>query len=228
MNRTNISVLFLIFWVCGSVHAQWVKEDDSSSVWFDEGIYLSQEAFFSNQPDLMFPNKEDSDWRFQDSLFRQGIVYRIDRPEINEGNFDLKARAIVGRKGDSLKVIALNKVWGACILGIPYMHQENSVQGNFIRIPVLGTVSYLNYALRIEDNFMTMDARMAGVGVQTDFLQLIVDFSGKRFLKHNRKNLEKILESDKNLYQKYKMEKGKSKAIYRYIKLFNEAHPLTF
>ena len=224
----GILLLFVLELQGNILYGQWVKEDDSTTIWFQEGVYLNKEDFFRNKPSLFFLNSDSLSWRTQDSLKRARIWTRVDRPEFHEGNIDINARAFLLNSDSGLVLVRLNEVWGFCILGIPYLHAPYSTNENFIKIPIQGTINFLNYTIRVEDNYMGMDMRMTGPGIQTEFMQLVVDMEDYQIVKHTRRNLEDILERDESLFSRYKNERKRSKLLYQYVKEYNETHPVTF
>jgi hypothetical protein len=91
-----IALIFLFIVGCVSLpnsgNAQWVKEDDTSRIWLNAGIYLSDSSFFSNTPDLLWADFSQNNWRKKDSLERRRILVGIGIPDYYNGNIRIKTR----------------------------------------------------------------------------------------------------------------------------------------
>lgn len=165
----------------------------------------------------------------RDSISRSGVLVDPKVPDHHEGNIDIRSHSILVRSSKGLELFRKRDIWGFCINGNPYLYESNSMSEDFIRIPVLGVVSYLNYSIYVEDPFMSPEIMYTGGGnTHIESIQLIVDFEERRFVKHSKKRLEEILERDKDLYDRYRSEKKRNREIYKYIKLYNRNHPIQF
>jgi len=213
-----------------SGNAQWVKEDDTSRIWLNAGIYLSDSSFFSNTPDLLWADFSQDNWRKKDSLERRRILVGIGIPDYYNGNIRIKTRFAYGvdSSGEE-RFVGLDEVFAITVLGTPYLNMSESVNENFIKVTMQGVISYVQYHRRIADPFSVSAGTLYNEPRETsEYIEEIVDFEKKEIVSKTRKNLETILERDEGLYSQFQGEKRNYAILIKYIKAYNNKHQFKF
>ncbi|MBD81646.1 MAG: hypothetical protein CL840_22190 [Crocinitomicaceae bacterium] len=212
-----------------SVRGQWVRDDDTSKVWLSDGVYMTQDELLNNSPAYFWLELTADDWRFKDSLRRRGVLAEVNaNPEIKV-NFDIRERYLIVSEGGKSKIIEKKSIWGICVNGIPYRYVDRARRENLIMINVLGTISYLTYEVVYEDPFYwSADVTRMEPQYRNERVDQIIDFEKKDIYRNTKKNLEKIIERDSFLYERYLLETKKTKAIYEYAIKYNNRHPINF
>ncbi|UTW60622.1 hypothetical protein KFE98_11215 [bacterium SCSIO 12741] len=227
--RSRVLLLLILFFTSFSLQAQWVKEDDTSRVWMKDGIYLNAEEFYTNSPSAEWVLISDKEWRYRDSIQRKGVLVEITSREIVRSNIDIRSHRVLCDTGTGRVTIDVKEIWGLCIHGTPYQHIQFESRENFIRVKLLGRVSFLSYTREFDDNFnMVPNLMNEDRQMQSEVIDLIVDFDEQRMIRNRRANLEDILQRDPEMYQSYLLEKKKSRAIGEYIEQYNRKYPLDF
>ncbi len=226
MNIRFFLFICLVFSFTSS-SAQWVKEDDTTTIWLDAGIYLSDSSFFSNQPDLQWA-KFENNWRTKDSLERKRILVGIELPDYYNGNIRLSVRQAYGTDslGDS-KIVSLNSVFAIVVFGTPYLHIKEARHENFIKVTMQGVVSYVQYHREIPSPFSVTAAGVFNDPQETtEFVEKIVDFEKGVLIRKTKKNLEKILQRDPVLFNEYLVGRQNYTNLMGFVKAYNQSHEL--
>ncbi len=227
--RLHILVLSLTL-VSTSVYSQWVKEDDTTRLWLDDGIYLSDTSFFRNQPDLVWAEFTDQNWRKKDSLDRSRILTGIAITDYYNGNIRLKVASVYGiNSQEEPEIIERGKVFGIVVMGTPYLQIDEAENENFIRVIMQGVISQINYHRRIEDPFSVTSGNFYNEPRPAkEYVEKIVDFENEEIIVKNKRNLELILQRNKELYQQYITGKTNYTNLIKYIKYYNESTQFGF
>lgn len=225
----RLPLLFFVI-ISGQIcYSQWVKSDDTSKVWMNDGVYMTDLEFLNNAPSYKWVHTTPGQWRFVDSLERKGIVVGLEVNSTFREDIQVSQRRFLVQRNDSQKIINRRDVWGICVSGDSYMYVDRDTRENFKRIDVNGTISYLTFQAVYEDPFdWSPDIITPESGFRNELVDLVVDFEHKKILRNTRNELEKIIQRDPDLYQEYELEKKKTKAIYQYVIRYNERHPLSF
>lgn len=213
-----------------SVKSQWVKEDDTSRIWLDAGIYVSDTSFFKNKPDLLWANFSEDNWRKKDSLERKRVLVSVEIPDYYNGNIRLKTRYAYGLDSSGApQMVSLNEVYAIAVIGTPYLHIKEAQHENFIKISMQGVISYVQYYSTIPDPFSVSAGTLYNEPREMlEYIEKIVDFESGKIVRKTRKNLELILERDSSLNHQYLQEKRNYATLMKYIKAYNDKHHLTF
>ena len=201
-------ILIIVFFSFAfSIHAQ---IDDvvkySPDFVFREGIYLTYEDFTNNRPiqltDIV-------------SMTENGEA-DIHAHLTNKVSFTYKDSSGTSHKGSS------RKIWGFCDEQIIYIN----FNADFNRLPKLASLCH----------FTAMVPRSAGyhdfmyAGNAETEQEYILDTETGKILAYTPKMLEPIFKRDKKIYEEYKLidKKQRQDAIFRFMTLYNDTHPLYF
>jgi len=220
-------LVFLIISIDGN--SQWVKEDDTSRIWLNAGIYLSDSSFFNNTPDLFWADFSDN-WRKKDSLERRRILVGIGVPDYYNGNIRIKTGYAYGLDSAGKEYfVSLDEVFAITVLGTPYLNISEAVNENFIKVTMQGVISYVQYYRRVPDPFSVSAGALYNEPREaSEYIEEIVDFESRTIVKKTRKNLEAILQRDQELYTQFQSEKRNYATLMKYIKAYNDNHQFHF
>lgn len=180
-----------------------------------EGIYLSYQDFRYNWP-----------------ISREKIQTKISKDQLDFYSKTIEQDYIdyIERDG-SLTKVKTDDVWGYCQNNSIYVQHDK----HFFRIPVFGAISYfvgtvevVNYSA-VYDPFMT--SPMSGTTVKTqEMRQYLLDFYSGEMVLFSSDKLESFLKRDEVLHKEYRelSRKKKRDLATRYIRLYNEKHPVYF
>jgi len=185
---------------------------------FKEGIYVDFNSFKTNNP-----------------ITISTIVTNIPLNDIEFFNKLLKKEKISFYDNNGIKQsIETKHLWGYSKHNTAYINYD----GNFYRIPTIGKISQFIASVTVvrtaSDPFYG-GGYYGGIGPTTTY----EDKETKKFLlsledgtiyENNYKNVEKLLLSDKQIYNEYmSLKKRKRKQLsYMYIKKFNNTNPIYF
>ncbi len=182
---------------------------------FKDGLYFNFESFKNNKP---FPKNKIttsinySSLDFFKQLMKQNYIIIFD----NKG---------VERK------ISKKKIWGYCQKGNIYINWN----GEFNRIGIIGRLSHFVANLTISQirsinpySYSSNFSMGNGIYKTTEMRQYILDFSNGEVVEYDRKNLEKLLKKDKEIYEEYiNLSKRKRRKLkFKYLKKFNEKYAI--
>lgn len=229
MKRFVLYAIFcwaIIFGFAKSSSAQWVKEDDTSRIWLDDGIYLSDSSFFKNSPELSWANFDEENWRVKDSLERKRVLVEVGVNDYYKGNLRITMREVYGvDTALNPLIVERRKVFAIVVLGTPYIQINEAENENFVKVTMQGVVSYLQYYRKVVDPFsVTSGTFYNEPRPTTEFVDMLVDFENEEIIKKTKKNLEAILMRDKELFAAYESEKTSYANLMKYINQYNKKH----
>lgn len=192
---------------------------------FKDGIYLSAMDFRNDSPTIP---PEDYTYEEKGST----SVYAYQRHL-----YDLKM--IDSEKNLSKK--NMNKIWGICINGVPYINQylffKTPKQDN-LEDPKIFKNYYSFAQIAMIGHICTITAE----GYKTDYLEatLTYNYNATKFkavkklinvddgelLDFNVNNLSECIQSDEELFSEFKKDKKKKKKIDEYIVRYNQRNPI--
>jgi hypothetical protein len=180
-----------------------------------EGIYLSYQDFRYNWP---IPKE-----KIKTTISKDQLDFYTKTVEDDYINY-------VERDG-SLTRVKTDDIWGYCQNNSIYVQHEH----HFFRIPVFGAISYfvgtvevINYS-GIYEPFTTSPVSTTPVKTQ-EMRQYLLDFYSGEMALFSVDKLEFFLKRDEILYKEY-MQLGRKKKrdlASRYIRLYNDKHPVYF
>jgi hypothetical protein len=177
-----------------------------------EGIYLSYQDFRNNNP-----------------ILKEEIETNVNRDQL-----DFFGKVIdqlkFSYKKNGVKIDAESKnMWG--------FYQNNTLYINyrevFYRVPVFGSICYLVAIVEVPSYYPGFygPGGAMGTGAKTkEIREFVMNFYDGKVEELNFEKVELLLSRDEALYKEFKALKRKKKKeqISRFIKKYNEAHPVHF
>jgi hypothetical protein len=180
-----------------------------------EGLYLGYQDFRYNWP-----------------IPKEKIITNINKDQLDFYSKLIEEEFIEYKERDGSVIrIESQKVWGYCQNNIIFINQDR----NFFRIPVFGAIS--NFIGTVEvvgyspgyDPFM--NAPIGNTSIKTrEIRQFLFDFYSGEITPFSIDQVEIYLKRDDDLYKEFiaLSKKKKKEMIIKYIRLYNEKHPVYF
>ena len=180
-----------------------------------EGIYINYE-----------------DLRFNWPIDKEKIITNLPKEQLDFFSKLVESDMIEYKERDgSVIKIKTEKIWGYCQNNVIFINQENS----FFRIPVFGAISSFIGAVAVInhspgfDPFMNTPSNSTAHSIK-EFRPFLFDFYSGDITEFSLEILEEYLSRDISLVSEFKQLRKKKKKEYaaKYIRLFNEKHPVFF
>jgi hypothetical protein len=180
-----------------------------------EGIYINYE-----------------DLRFNWPIDKEKIITNVPKEQLDFFSKLVESDIIEYKERDgSVIKIKTEKIWGYCQNNVIFINQENS----FFRIPVFGAISSFIGAVAVInhspgfDPFMNTPSNSTAHSIK-EFRPFLFDFYSGDITEFSLEKLEEYLSRDICLVNEFKQLRKKKKKEYaaKYIRLFNEKHPVFF
>lgn len=186
-----------------------------SSVWviyyggFDlhDGVYSDFNAFRMNRPTVPI-----------DRLRDQGAPVKDIRRVVSKLTWQPDSGA--------QQVIRKERLWGFCQNDAVYIAAGNG----FYRIGLMGSLSHMVYELSYRD----WDPYMYPYGgvTRTILVQQMLNMDTGEFLPFNASGMDRALQGDPLLLEEFraltKKQRNSDEAVFRFLRLYNDKHPLRF
>ncbi|HRD52898.1 MAG TPA: hypothetical protein PKY96_09670 [Flavobacteriales bacterium] len=208
MLRTSLLLLLIIAFK--PVHAQadtlWVTY--KAGMPLREGVYFDFKAFRLNTPSVPLARITDD----------QGLAVTDLRGVLSR----LRYRTDSGR----VEVLRMQRIWGFSQRGVVYVAAGNG----FYRIGLVGSLAHMVY----EESYRDWDPWLYGPGTvtRTVLLQQVIDMETGRALPFNAAGMDAALAHDRVLLDEFralpKKKRNSQEALFRFLRLYNERHPLLF
>ena len=185
---------------------------------FKDGIYVDFESFKTNNP-----------------ITNSTIVTNIPLNDIDFYNKLLEKDKISYYDDNGIKqTVEPKHLWGYSIHNIIHINYD----GKFYRLPTIGKISQFIASvtvIRTASDPYYGGGYYGGIGPSTTYedketRHFLLDLENGGVYENNYKTVEKLLISDKQIYDEYMaLKKRKRKKLsYMYIKKFNDANPIYF
>lgn len=180
-----------------------------------EGIYINYE-----------------DLRFNWPIDKEKIITNLPKEQLDFFSKLVESDMIEYKERDgSVIKIKTEKIWGYCQNNVIFINQENS----FFRIPVFGAISSFIGAVAVInhspgfDPFMNTPSNSTAHNIK-EFRPFLFDFYSGDITEFSLEKLEEYLSRDISLVNEFKQLRKKKKKEYaaKYIRMFNEKHPVFF
>lgn len=180
-----------------------------------EGIYINYE-----------------DLRFNWPIDKEKIITNLPKEQLDFFSKLVESDMIEYKERDgSVIKIKTEKIWGYCQNNVIFINQESS----FFRIPVFGAISSFIGAVAVInhspgfDPFMNTPSNSTAHSIK-EFRPFLFDFYSGDITEFSLEKLEEYLSRDISLVNEFKQLRKKKKKEYgvKYIRLFNEKHPVFF
>lgn len=180
-----------------------------------EGLYLGYQDFRYNWP-----------------IPKEKIITKINKDQLDFYSKLIEEDFIEYQERDgSISKIKPEHVWGYCQNNIIFINQDK----NFYRIPVfgsisnfIGTVEVLSYSSGYDP---LMNAPMNSTAFKTrEIRQFLFDFYSGEIVPFSIDKTEEYLKRDEALFKEFSAlsKKKKKEQAFKYIRLYNEKHPVYF
>lgn len=174
----------------------------------NDGIYRTFQEFRMNAPGIPLARVKDA----------QGMSVTDIRTQVTK----LYWQPDTG----GLQVIRADRVWGFCQNDVIYI----AAGSGFYRIGLMGSLGHLVYEVTYRD----WDPYMAPYGgmTRTAIAHLLLDMNTGAFLEFNAGGMAEALKADTLLLEEFlavpKKERNKDATLFRFLRFFNDRHPLLF
>lgn len=173
-----------------------------------EGVYFDFRSFRLNTPSVALERITDD----------QGLPVADLRASLS--------RLQYRDEGGAVKRIRMQDLWGFCHRGVVYVAAGNG----FYRIGLMGSLAHMVY----EQSYRDWDPYLYGYGTvtRTVLVQQVVDMETGRALPFNAAGMDAALAHDPLLQEEFrslpKKQRNRDEALFRFLRLYNERHPLLF
>ncbi len=186
----------------------------------------SARFFTDNQPDGIYISYEDFRWnRF---ISKEQIVSDMDREQLEFIGKIMSQEKITYRNAQGTATVAPGSVWAFFQNKTLYVNYKEE----FYRVPVFGSICYLVATVTIVNNGFYDP--MFGYGVSStrskEIREFILNYYDGAVAEFTMDKAEELLGRDPALYAEYKKlgRRKQKEQIYRFIRRYNEQHPVYF
>lgn len=173
-----------------------------------EGVYLDFISFRLNAPSVPLERLRDD----------QGLPVSDLRASLSKLQYENDSGAV--------KRLRMDRIWGFCNNDAVYVGAGNG----FYRIGLMGSLSHMVY----EQNYRDWDPYMYGYGTvnRTVLMHQLIDMESGHVLPFNASGMDAALVHDGVLQEEFrnlpKKQRNSDEALFRFLRLYNERHPLLF
>lgn len=173
-----------------------------------EGIYTDFRAFRLNHPSIPQERLRDD----------QGLPVSDLRRVLSKLYYQPDSGA--------RQPVRMERIWGFCHNDVVYVAAGNG----FYRIGLMGSLAHMVY----EVNYRDWDPYLYGYGTvtRTMLVQQLVDMETGAMLPFLAAGMDRALDHDPVLQEEFrglsKKQRNSDEALFRFLRLYNERHPLLF
>lgn len=205
------SLYFLLLCMCSCfVRAQTDSVALSMNSRMEDGIYASYDDFRHNRP--IKKNDIESTEDKTQLEFMSKVLFQ----ENFKANYKGEVRSLESKK-----------VWGYFQNNTLYVNY----QGDFYRVPVFGSICYLvANVVVVNPGFYDPRFGYAGGGTSKELREFMMNFYDGIPQEFSMDKIEELISRDPALFEEYKKlgRRKQKEQIYRYIRKYNESHPVFF
>lgn len=177
-----------------------------------EGLYLTYPDLRHNWP-----------------IAKEKIITKIDKNQLDFYTKLIESEHIEYIERDGTKArINSAKTWGFCQNNVIYIN----INKTFYRIPVFGAIGYFVAAIEIKTYSPGYNVfiNSSGGNTTTEMREFLLDFYSGNLNEFSTDLLLEMLKKDEEIYKEYAdlSKKNKKDLASRYIRKFNEKHPVYF
>jgi hypothetical protein len=169
------------------------------------------------------------DFRYNKPIAKNQIVSNLNYDQLDFIGKTLKMESFSVQENANKTTINTKSVWGYIQNKTLYLNYKN----DFYRVPVFGAVCY--FLATVDVKGVVFPDPMFGPGgggtySTKELREFTLNFHEGVVREFNQAETEKILQSDKELYAEFKKlnKKNQREQISRYIRKFNDSHPVYF
>lgn len=180
-----------------------------------------------NVPDAIFITYND--FRYNKGVLKDQIISSINKEQLDFVGKCLDKETINYNDGPTTKEVSSKTVWGFIQNKTFYIN----FKGSFYRVPVFGSICYLVATVEVVGvGFYDpmFGPGMGSSGRRQEVREFLINFYDGIVNEFKMDQAETLLSRDKILYAEFKkLNRRKQKEqIFRYIRKYNEAHPVHF
>ncbi len=192
-------------------------------------------GFAQNDSSLYFPEKPIKegifltyeDFRNSRSIPKEQLISDKNRERVEFISKTLLQEKFSYRVNETIVTVESKRVWGFYQGNTFYINYN----GEFYRIPVFGSICFLVANVKVVSPSV-YDPRFGYIGSvsTTETREFIMNFYEGNITEFTQYKVETLLSRDKQIYEEFKkLSRRKQKQqTYRYIRKYNEAHPVYF
>jgi hypothetical protein len=208
MMRRSIGILLFLLTMSASAQdtLQWVPYQGGMDL--NDGVYLDFEAFRYNRPSVAIGDLRND----------QGMPVSDIRRVVSKLYWQ--------QPGGQRQAVRMQQLWGFCQNDVVYIQAGNG----FYRIGMMGSLAHMMYEQTVRD----WDPYMyrAGGMTRTYIVQQMLDMRTGRFLPFNASGIDAALQHDPVLLEEFralpKKQRNSNEVLFRFLRLYNDRHPLEF
>jgi hypothetical protein len=208
--RKLLLALILVVSMRSYITAQSDSVAYTPEIRLEDGVYLSA-----------------TDLRKNTAIKKEQIISRFDKDQLEFLGKVMYEEKFSFKKGDSTFVLPTAKAWGYVQNNTFYVNYK----GDFYRIPVFGSISYLVANVTIV-LMGTYDPRFgySGGGTAKELREFLINYYDGSMTEFSSDYFEQLLSRDPALLSEYKKlsKRQRKDQLYMYIRKFNAAHPVYF
>jgi hypothetical protein len=170
-----------------------------------------------------------TDFRYNKAILKENIVSTGNKDQLDFIGKILEKEKFSFSKDQKSNTVETRFVWGFVQNKTLYINYK----GSFYRVPVFGSICYLVATLEIigVGFYDPMFGPGSGPSVrQQEVREFLINFYDGVITEFKMDQVELLLARDKGLYDEFKKlsNKKQKEQIFRYIRRYNEAHPVYF
>lgn len=203
-------VLVVLLFVVADARAQadtiWVPYHGGKDL--REGAYLDFRAFRLNTPSIPHDRLRDD----------QGLPITDIRQMLSKLWYQPDSGGV--------QELRMDELWGFCQNDVVYVQAGNG----FYRIGLMGSIAHMVY----EQNYRDWDPYLYGYGTvtRTVLMHQLINMETGAVLPFNASGMHTALELDPVLQEEFdllpKKQRNSDEALFRFLRFYNEKHPLLF
>lgn len=205
--RTTLT-LFILTFIFSCVRAQ--QDSTLFPAEVKDGIYLTY-----------------ADFRRNNAITKEQIVSDMDKEHLEFIGKQMNLDLVTFKQGGQVLTSDPKKIWGFFQNKTLYVNFKEE----FYRVPVFGSICYLIATVTVNSGFYDPMFGYGTTGNRTkEIREFIMNFYDGNVVEFSMDRAEELLARDAALYKEFKgLGRRKQKEqVYRYIRKYNDAHPVFF
>ena len=208
------TLLFLSYFVVNYPIAFLAQSDSvicAENCALQEGVYLSFH-----------------DFKYQNSIHKDYISSNIDKNSLDfYSKIMLQEKVMIKAANQNSSEFSPVSAWGFCQNNALYLN----FNGSFYRVPMFGSISYLPATVEvITPAYYTPGYGMYGSTRTKEIRSFLMSIRDGKIIPYSQSKAEELISDDIELYKEFNLLKKKKRKeqISRYIRKYNERHPIYF
>ena len=178
-----------------------------------------------NFPDEVFLTY--TDFRYNKGISVEQIISPIKKDQLDFLIKTIETETLTYMEGQKTSTVTSNTIWGFFQNKTLYIN----FRGDFYRVPVFGSICYLVATVEVYGSGFYDP--MFGPGFNSrrqEVREFLINFYDGVVKEFKMEDAELLLSRDKTLFEEYKKlnRRNQREQIFRYIRKYNETHPIYF